>query len=89
MGKKNSLAMTPEREKWSVRLTETLLAHSGREDYGYHYEAGERNKGLCAREFHWFLSSYNAPNGDCVNINIFGTSGMEAVENRSADADLR
>ena len=75
LGQKNSLAMTPEREKWSVRLTETLLAHSRREDYGYHYEAGERNEGLCAREFHWFLLSYNAPNGDCVNINIFGTSG--------------
>ena len=45
------------------------------EDYGYHYEAGERNEGLCAREFHWFLFTYNAPNGDCVNINIFGTSG--------------
>ena len=91
MGKKNSLAMTPEREKWSVRLTETLLAHSGREDYGYHYEAGERNEGLCAREFHWFLLSYYIMlRMGIVSISTFsGHRGMEAVENRSADADLR
>jgi hypothetical protein len=70
--KKNSLAMTPEREKGSVRLTETLLAHSGREDYGYNYEAGERNEGLCAGEFHWFLPARILQRGDCVNINISG-----------------